>query len=197
MSSRRPRRPVTEYEQTLPAIEYHEIAFKVIPPHGSGPVRTVTTQIAVNYKRVMELLYSHPVIPWQTESDVLRAFIDDGCAKYGPALAGKVVPGLLHQIKMMNNLIEQARAANDLAQSIDQLDHEAQRLIDGGMRETAVGLVYHYREQAKTLKEFDRVLSRKLVADINQRFAYLLKGDQGRKAHERSNVRIGPDEEED
>lgn len=163
---------------------YQEVEFRVIPPHGANGERSLNYVCSgpPNYKRVIELLYSHALTPWQTEADVLRAFIDLGCHVYGKAVGGTVIPGILHRLDMMNRLVEEARQLNDFAESIDALDRQAQRMIDGGMRESAVGLVWKYREEAKRLG--DAILKRKLVADINQRFAHLLKGAQGRRDHE-------------
>lgn len=172
---------------------FNEVEFRVVAPH-SNDGRSVGYSFSASphYKRIIELIYSHPLVPWKTESDVMRAFVDDGVQKFGKVLGGKVLPGLLHSLEMMNRLVEQARQANDFADSIDQLDREVQRLVDGGMRESAVGLVYQYREQAKQMPH--RILSRKLVSDINQRFAYLLKGNQGRKDGERGGW-IGAEED--
>jgi len=163
---------------------YQESEFKLIAPHDlSGkPMTFASFQAPPKYNRIIELAYCDQRTPWQTYSDVMRAILDRGCAWIGDALGGTIVPGILHSLKMMNRLIDQAREANDFAQSIDQLEHEAKRMVDGGMRESAVGLVYQYREQAKGMP--DRILRRKLVGDINQRFGYLLKGNQGRKDHE-------------
>lgn len=174
---------------------FREIEFPVIAPHGpEGTARTINAfQAPPKYIRVLELLYSHPDTPWHTQSDVLRAFLDYGCRYFGPVLAGtsKVLGGLLHTIRMMNGIVDRAREANDLAQLIDQLDREVQRMVDGGLRESAVGLVYQHRELARQLD--DKIMRRKLVGDINQRFAYLLKGTQGRKAGEQPSAKIGVD----
>lgn len=179
---------------------YRENEFRIIPPHG-GSDRGVTYpsfQGPSKYMRIVELLFSNPLTPWKTASDVMRAFLDFGCRHFGAAIAnsaeGRVVPGILHQLDMMNRLVDEARQTNDFIESIDQLDREAQRLTDGDMRESAVGLVYHYRELAKGMP--DRILRRKLVADINKRFAYLLKGNQGRRDHEPVRAGLATPEDE-
>lgn len=176
---------------------YREAEFRIIAPHDlSGkPMTYQSFQAPPRYARIIELLYCDPNVPWRTYSDVMRAFVDLGCNTYGAAAGGTVIPGILHSLAMMNRLIDQAREANDFAQSIDQLEREVKRMVDTEMRESAVGLVYQYREQAKKMP--DRILQRRLVGDINQRFAYLLKGDQGRKAHEKGAARIEVDHEHD
>jgi hypothetical protein len=177
---------------------YRETEFRVIAPHGGGPSEravTITFQINPKYKRVMELLFSDSRTPWRTESDVARAFMDYGAHFFGAAIGGKIITGVLHQLDMMNRLVDQAREGNDFAESIDQLGVQIERYESGGMRESAVGLVYHYRELAKTMP--DKILRRKLVADINQRWGYLLKGNQGRKEHERPGARIEADDHDD
>lgn len=179
--------------------DYNETEFRIIPPHDNGG-RTLNYpgfQAPPRYARIVELLYSEQLTPWRTQSDVMRAFLDLGCHVFGGAIGGSanghIVPGVLHSLDMMNRLIDRAREANDFAQSIESLDREVQRLVDGTMRESAVGLVYQYREQAKAMP--DRILRRKLVSDINQRFAYLLNGSQGRKEHEQAGARIEVDDE--
>lgn len=179
--------------------EFAESEFRIIPPHDSGG-RTMNYagfQGPPRYARVVELLYSEQLTPWRTQSDVMRAFLDLGCHVFGAAIggtaSGRIVPGVLHSLDMMNRLIDRAREANDFAQSIDALDREVQRAVDGGMRESAVGLVYQYREEAKRMP--DRIVRRKLVDDINQRFAYLLKGNQGRKESELPGARLEADPE--
>lgn len=165
---------------------YREAELKVIPPHGIGSdARGITYpafQGPPKYMRIMELLFSDVRTPWKTLSDVQRAFMDLGCHVFGLALGGTVMSGLLHNLDMMNELVMKAREANDLAQSMEHLSTEVKRLEDGEMRESAVGLVYHYREAAKLIG--DKVLRRRLVGEINKRFGYLLKGAQGRKAGE-------------
>lgn len=178
-----------------PTREYAESEFRIIPPHDNGG-RTMNYpgfQAPPRYARIVELLYSEQLTPWRTQSDVMRAFLDLGCHVFGSAIGGHIVPGVLHSLDMMNRLIDRAREANDFAQSIESLDREVQRLVDGAMRESAVGLVYQYREQAKAMP--DRILRRKLVGDINQRFAYLLNGSQGRKENESVGARIEVDDE--
>jgi hypothetical protein len=170
---------------------YHEVEFRVISPHSDGPnARSASFSFAAppKYKRIIELLYSHPLTPWKTESDVLRAFVDYGAHYFGAALGGDIVTGILHSLDMMNRLTDQARETNDFVASIDQVDREVQRLVDSGMRESAVGLVYGYRDQAKRMP--DKILRRKVVRDINQRFAYLLTGSQGRKEHEKPSAGV-------
>jgi hypothetical protein len=178
-----------------PTREYAETEFRIIPPHDSSgkTMNYAGFQAPPRYARVIELLYSEQLTPWRTQSDVMRAFLDLGCHVFGGAIGGSIVPGVLHSLDMMNRLIDQAREANDFAQSIESLDTQVQRLLDGGMRESAVGLVYQYREQAKAMP--DRILRRKLVGDINQRFAYLLNGKQGRKDGEEGGARIEVDDE--
>lgn len=175
---------------------YHESQFKLIAPHGmDGRTFTYSSfQGPPPYARIIELLYSDPRTPWKTASDVHRAFLDLGCEHYGGILGGEIIPGVLHSLRMMNALVDRARESNDFLASIDQLDREVQRLVDGGMRESAVGLVHQYREAAKALP--DRILKRKIVGDINQRFAYLLTGNQGRKEHERPMSMMATDDEE-
>ncbi len=183
------------HEPYQPTREFSESEFRIIPPHDSGgkTMNYPGFQAPPRYARIVELLYSESLTPWRTQSDVMRAFLDLGCHVFGGAIGGHIVPGVLHSLDMMNRLIDQAREANDFAQSIESLDTQVQRLVNGDMRESAVGLVYQYREQAKHMP--DRILKRKLVADINQRFAYLLNGNQGRKAGEGNGARIEVDDE--
>lgn len=184
----------TKLPRTTP---YQEVEFRIIPPHGGNGERPITFSFSAppRYKRIIELLYSHAGTPWRTESDVLRAFLDLGCHHFGPAVDGiAVIPGILHQLDMMNALIDEARRLNDFAESINALDTQVQRLIDGGMRESAVGLVYRYRDEAKRIK--DAILRRKLLNDIGQRFAHLLKGSQGRRESERAPSVVDVDENE-
>lgn len=183
------------HEPYQPTREYSETEFRIIPPHDSGgkTMNYPGFQAAPRYARVVELLYSESLTPWRTQSDVMRAFLDLGCHVFGGAIGGHIVPGVLHSLDMMNRLIDQAREANDFAASIENLNREVDRLVNGDMRESAVGLVYQYREQAKAMP--DRILRRKLVGDINQRFAYLLNGRQGRKEGDDGGARIEVDDE--
>lgn len=184
---------------------YREAELKVIPPHGIGSdARGITYpafQGPPKYMRIMELLFSDARTPWKTLSDVQRAFIDLGCHVFGLALGGTIMSGLLHNLDMMNELVGRAREANDLAQSMEHLSTEVKRLEDGEMRESAVGLVYHYREAAKQIA--DKVLRRRLVGEINKRFGYLLKGAQGRKVSEiagggtGTRIEVDPEHHED
>ena len=186
-----------------PKLTYSESEFPLIAPHGTDSRSTMNFsgfQAQSRYFRIIELLYNDARTGWKTYSDVMRAFVDLGCSHFGAMIGGSVIPGIRHTLQMMNKLIEQARDANDFASSIDALGREVERLVEGNMRESAVGLVYGYREQAKAIPEPFAILKRKLVADINTRFGYLLKGNQGRKDHEKPSVKMGqadPDEREE
>jgi len=151
----------------------NETEFRIVSPHGEGG-KTASYQFTASpaYRRVIELLYSDPRVPWRSEVEVLRALIDEGVQKYGAALHSDVVTGMLHELRAVNNMIADARAANDFIASVESLAVEVKKLQDNGLEPMAVGLVHQFRQRILTLG--NAIIRDRIVGEINVRFAVLL-----------------------
>lgn len=157
-----------------------EADFRVVPPHGPNEYpANYSFQGPKKWKRICELLYTRAETPWMTESDVMRAAVDWGLTHFGEAIGSEIITGMNYEIRMMGELVSEARETNDFVAAVDGLEREVQRFVDNGMCESAVGLVFHYRERAA--KIHDRVVRRRIVSEVNRRFGHLLKGKSGEK----------------
>lgn len=170
--------------------QFNAADFRVVPPHPVGEYpANYSFQGPRKWKRICELIYSRAETPYQAESDVMRAAVDIGLDELARSIDSEIITGLQHELQMMARVAVEAKEQNDFVDYLDELQRQVERACERDMRESAVGWVYDYRERAKKLH--DRIVARRVVSEINRRFAYLLKGNQGRKAGERAAVTLG------
>ncbi len=159
--------------------QYNAADFRIVPPHPANEYpANYSYQGPRRWKRICELIFTRAETPYQTESDVMRAATDIGLEALAKCIDSTIITGMQHEMKMMNSIAIDATEQNNFVDYLDVLQREVEKACDRDMRESAVGWVWAYRERAKKLP--DRIVGRRIVKEVNRRFAYLLKGNQGR-----------------